>query len=325
MASFTVVRQAKGNGEYEQISAQAEEYLRNPPQQGVHVVFAEWNMFDRHSSLRDLLCSNWAYPPMLWTETCRKANGYAGSARHLQDDNKTVVDSSWFQFLIKQMGGGVNASQNKDGYQWYEMGFHIYVRHGGVAVAFCFETPSIFQNNLRQALSATVRTKLLTDPMAALQCLIIGEVVKLYDVSIWTLRNQIRDIEKRRSGPEHVALAVDFAQLHDLARHIIHACEIVAVAVDTVTTLTANHRMSVCGCPDATPTQVKPNCPHNEMVFWLGLLQNLGRRAQSLKERLSNEINLVGQQSLRRRLLTPGRGTTSSCSEILERRSRSVN
>ncbi len=34
--------------------------------------------------------------------------------------------------------------------------------------------------------------------MAALQCLIIEEVVKLYDVSIWTLRNEIRGIEKVR-------------------------------------------------------------------------------------------------------------------------------
>jgi hypothetical protein len=96
------------------------------------------------------------------------------------------------------MKGGVKASQNQDDYQWYEMGFHLCVRPGGVAVAFCFETPSIFQENLRQALSATVRAKAQEDGMAALQCLIVEEVVKLYDVSIWTLRNEIRDIEKVR-------------------------------------------------------------------------------------------------------------------------------
>ncbi|EXJ59021.1 hypothetical protein A1O7_06452 [Cladophialophora yegresii CBS 114405] len=49
----------------------------------------------------------------------------------------------------------------------------------------------------------------------------------------------------------------------------------------------------MCGCPDATgTTPVKSNCLYNQMIFWLGILQYLGRRAQSLKERLSNEINL---------------------------------
>jgi predicted phosphoadenosine phosphosulfate sulfurtransferase len=55
--------------------------------------FAEWHVFDENPTLRDLLGSKWAYPPMLWTEICRKANGYAASACHADGDNKIVVNS----------------------------------------------------------------------------------------------------------------------------------------------------------------------------------------------------------------------------------------
>jgi len=89
----------------------------------------------------------------------------------------------------------------------------------------------------------------------------------------------------------------DFAQLHDLARHTIHTCEILAVACDTVTELLGEYRPNSglhCQCSAGSALARKINCPHNDMAFRLRLLQNFRSRAESLRARLSNEISLVG-------------------------------
>jgi hypothetical protein len=75
------------------------------------------------------------------------------------------------------------------------MSFYTYCT-GSSAVAFCFNTPMVLQKNLVEAMNAALRGGSSGDLMALLQCLIIAEVTKLYDVSIWTIRHEIRDIEK---------------------------------------------------------------------------------------------------------------------------------
>jgi hypothetical protein len=58
--------------------------------------------FERHPQLKDVLCEEWAYPRMLWTNVCQKANGYAGNSRHLHKDGQTLVDSkSWMTFDLR--------------------------------------------------------------------------------------------------------------------------------------------------------------------------------------------------------------------------------
>ncbi|EXJ71330.1 uncharacterized protein A1O5_05136 [Cladophialophora psammophila CBS 110553] len=231
---------------------------------------------------------------MLWTKVCHLANGYAGSAHGLDKNQKTPVDTSWFQFLIKQLRGVVNGAQQIYAYDWYEMGFFIYALSSGASVAFCIDTPTVFQNGLLERLNSG-KGDAPNEAMAFLQCVIVAEISRLYDVSVWTLRDQIRDIEKTRSAAHYVDSVLDFAQLHDLARHTIHTCEVLAVAVDTINTLLADYRSAsdkLCQCPSGFGPSMQPQCPHNEMSFWLGLLENFGRRAKSLNERLSNEINL---------------------------------
>ncbi|KIX04241.1 uncharacterized protein Z518_07795 [Rhinocladiella mackenziei CBS 650.93] len=126
-----------------------------------------------------------------------------------------------------------------------------------------------------------------------LQSTIIGEVSKLYDRSIWTIRHCIRNIEKGR--PATTARDSDFAQLHNLARHIIHTCEVLGVAVDTITELIEESKLDArgsCKCINPTAAALQKRCPHKRISFWLKILQNFRGRAESLNARLSNEINL---------------------------------
>ncbi|KIW31365.1 hypothetical protein, variant 1 [Cladophialophora immunda] len=303
MASLVILKQV--DGRFEKTSVNASTFLGTRPQQGVQFVFAKWDLLGKDNHLRDLICSDWAYPPMLWTKTCREANGYAGSARGLDKDQKTLVDTSWFQFLVKQLRAGANTFQQEYVYEWYEMEFFMYVLSSGASVAFCIDTPPAFQNGLLEALNSG-RNDPPKDAMAFLQCAVVAEVSRLYDVSVWTLRDKVRELEKIRSAARYLESGLDFPRLHDLARHIIHTCEVLSVAADTVNTLLVDHRSSsgkACECAGASGHSPNPNCPHTEMRFWLGLLQNFGRRAKSLNERLSHEItlgfNLVVQRDTR--------------------------
>lgn len=105
--------------------------------------------------------------------------------------------ASWFQFYIKQLQKGVvNPPHTKYEYHWYEMSFYIYSLPDNACVAFCFQLPRVLQDRLCEEVTAAVRHGQPEDMMALLQSLIIAEVSKLYDESIWTLRDHIREIEK---------------------------------------------------------------------------------------------------------------------------------
>jgi hypothetical protein len=107
-------------------------------------------------------------------------------------------------------------------------------------------------------------------------------------------------LQERESPPtpkrNHSEYRLDFAQMHDLARHIIHTCEVITVACDNITELLSGHGVTTggpCKCLSESAGTIKTACPHNDMVFSRGLVRNFGRRAEALNARLKNEINLV--------------------------------
>jgi hypothetical protein len=80
-------------------------------------------------------------------------------------------------------------------YEWYEMGFYIYAVPGGPALVFCLDTPIVFRRGLVNTLN-TRTDEVPENKLAFLQNLILGELVKLYDHSIWSLRHAVRNLEK---------------------------------------------------------------------------------------------------------------------------------
>jgi hypothetical protein len=75
------------------------------------------------------------------------------------------------------------------------MCFYVYAVSDGTTVVFCIDTPEMFRDNLISALEAN-KCGRPTDAAAFFQATILAEVVKLYDNSIWTLRDQVRKLEK---------------------------------------------------------------------------------------------------------------------------------
>ncbi|KAI1629454.1 hypothetical protein EDD37DRAFT_604343 [Exophiala viscosa] len=249
--------------------------------------FTEFNFFEKRTQLRESMTTQWKYPAMLWHKSYSDSNGYAGSARH---EETIVADTSWFHLLIKQLKKGMpTKTWYYYVYEWYEMSFYIYAVPHGATVTFCMDTPLQFGKDLVHTLNAR-NQPMPKNKLAFFQSAILGELLKMYDHSVWT----IRDVERDLSGATRQK-HLDFAQMHDLARHIIHTCEIIAVACDSITELLAGHGVDNggrCKCLLGATDTIRAACPHNEIAFTLGLLRNLGRRAEALSARLKNEINL---------------------------------
>lgn len=79
-------------------------------------------------------------------------------------------------------------------YTWYEMGFFARWSFPNQCRILCIETPRYLQSELRVALEkqSTLNFK---DPFAMLRHL-IDQILVLYDISVWRVRDPVREIEK---------------------------------------------------------------------------------------------------------------------------------
>ncbi|KAI4660021.1 uncharacterized protein J4E79_005823 [Alternaria viburni] len=93
----------------------------------------------------------------------------------------------------------------------------------------------------------------------------------MYDISVWSIRDIVRQAEKDRSRPTRDAN--HFTLLHETARHAIHSSETLNVT-DAIEKKAAEYSTK-------------------HLSFQLRMLQNLLLRSQSNKERLQNEIALA--------------------------------
>jgi hypothetical protein len=85
----------------------------------------------------------------------------------------------------------------------------------------------------------------------------------------------------------------NFTKLHDLARHIIHVSEGLQVAAGTILELAhicKEGKESRGSILEDMPTEDHEEA---ELEIWARAVGNLQKRSDSLKERLSNEIQLV--------------------------------
>lgn len=82
-------------------------------------------------------------------------------------------------------------------YAWYEMTFYIYSDPDGheATLLFCFDSPAEFQTDLIRTLD-TARKDTTWSALAVLQSTVVSSVVKLYDKSVWSARDYIRNTER---------------------------------------------------------------------------------------------------------------------------------
>jgi hypothetical protein len=89
-----------------------------------------------------------------------------------------------------------NAQSGKH-YRWYEMGFFTRWDHSGRCRVLCIDTPKELPSKLQKVLQKSPFD--LKDPFA-MHGPLIDQIVKLYDDSVWAIRDPIRKIEKVSSS-----------------------------------------------------------------------------------------------------------------------------
>ncbi|KAF7177988.1 hypothetical protein CNMCM7691_006628 [Aspergillus felis] len=122
--------------------------------------------------------------------------------------------------------------------------------------------------------------------------LVAQGVVKEYDKSIWSLRDLVRPIEKARNEPHPPA--INFPNLHDIARHIFHANETLEVAIHTLQSLIDEQARFRAEYETLTDKNRGGWIHTAQRAHYVAKqLHSLLTRSKSLSERLRNEINLA--------------------------------
>lgn len=179
----------------------------------------------------------------------------------------------------------------------------------GPTVILCFDTPDRFRLRLFEALNSNF-PRFEEPDIYQLHTYLLGQILDLYDESVWALRDTVRDIE-RVSGveAEQVSRVIEtiqdrstsqridpgFPVLHDIARHAIHVSETLDVAIENMSSMIRQYR-SVFEDKSYPLAHEKRAFARTLQCFnfQLQTFKSLKARSDSNQARMQNEITLVG-------------------------------
>jgi hypothetical protein len=158
-------------------------------------------------------------PAAFFSKTCIEHNGFFGShtsSKKTVPGHKTSpsnsfmtltgvssdppeIVSTYFRLIVKILktpkADGQSVTSDTPGekdYKWHEMGF-ISFSSDSRSTMLCFDVPLEVIQGLQTTLSAS--TEHLGDSFG-LHIPLLEELVKVYDRSVWTMANKVREIEK---------------------------------------------------------------------------------------------------------------------------------
>lgn len=158
-------------------------------------------------------------PAAFFSKTCIEHNGFFGShtsSKKTVPGHKTSpsnsfmtltgvssdppeIVSTYFRLIVKILktpkADGQSVTSDAPGekdYKWHEMGF-ISFSSDSRSTMLCFDVPLEVIQGLQTTLSAS--TEHLGDSFG-LHIPLLEELVKVYDRSVWTMANKVREIEK---------------------------------------------------------------------------------------------------------------------------------
>ncbi|OCK81526.1 purine and uridine phosphorylase [Lepidopterella palustris CBS 459.81] len=253
------------------------------------------------------------YSPQAQLIVYLESNGFSGCKPVLDQNGSLIYYNHWSRFVVKQIhtklrhkrsftrhdsisekrdpGGNRLPNHNvplhgpqsiQHGWEWYEMGFLVHWRPDNTTI-LCLDLPEPLQASIQSALSSSTDEIDFSDPYSFFSIL-LHEVLSLYDSSVWSLRNHICEWEARR--PQEP----DYSLLHEIARHMIHVSETLAVALESVKDLQQQQQGFLAGIGQGNRSW---NKTYSSFQFQLRILQSLLSRSESNKARLQNEIALV--------------------------------
>lgn len=255
------------------------------------------------------ICRRYHIPLTFWSPEAHEASSFFGT-----DDDWTVSGDlenyrTFFQFLVKQptsLPASHPSSTNGQAYDWQKLRFHTYWRPMTSCIILCFDLPPVFKAALKHSVQTSscelASSPFLRDPYMA-HAKILECVTTQFDKAVWSWRDLVRGIEKNNRLSLD-GLQVDYGVMHDIARHVLHSSEMLAVTISTVKNIMDEHTAFHC----SIPLNVGNNVPFRSgskgavaearkvdqsLHYHSSLLYCIHLRSQALEKRLQNEINLV--------------------------------
>lgn len=235
-----------------------------------------------NETLRKSLEHEYPIPPCFWSTLCGRSNGYFGCEDVVDEAGHLNSHNSWFRFQIKQLIDRVEPS-----YVWSDLSFLSFWQPDKHKI-LCFDINPIFQNQIFNFLAN--KPPSLPSDIYFLHVAIIEIVLGLFDHSVWTLRDHVRDIERKRMSKTEPR--TDYPRLHEIARHACHSSETLAVAIDTVEAMHDQYRDFL----HCLKSGSRPPCS-TQLGQYLGfqkrMIKGLHARSMAIETRLNNELNLA--------------------------------
>ncbi|KAF2465117.1 uncharacterized protein BDR25DRAFT_241117, partial [Lindgomyces ingoldianus] len=189
---------------------------------------------------------------------------------------------TWFRCLVKRREGSVE-------YGWYEMTF-MTCWLPDRCIMLCINTPTSMQSKLQATLSGGSLSLDVRDPFS-LYVPLMDEIVKLYDLSVWGIRDLIRPIEKARKQGNY---GKHFSLLEDMVRHSVHVTEVLMVALANTQDIVKYRQTLLSQAPaKSDKEELVLDKTTSYMNFQVQLLRNLKHRQQSNHDRVQTETTLA--------------------------------
>ena len=265
------------------------------------------------------LLESFNIPQQLSNPLYKEVNGYFG-ARILEDtDHGRGLKSctTWLRCLVKMVkrtdkphDHGPEFVTTTKGYVWFEMDCFSTWNSSGSSKMLCVDAPEYLRTKLLAALQQEKGCPFSwLDPFASHRHF-VDQLIALHDMSIWRVRDLVRDIEKASGVPhsEDTArlLTTDiknvksrknaeqkFEDMHDIARHGLHVTEVLGVTIGTIDALRKYQKSIHARQMEDAPSLEYGHQADEYMAFQIHVLRNLKHRSESTNKRLGNEISLV--------------------------------
>lgn len=257
-------------------------------------IFVAEDSFPRERQEREKVLHYFNAPAFVLTDVCFKSNGYFGYESLYDDTGNLKGYVTWFRYMVKIVKPSVEPDSS---YIWHEMGFFTQWS-ASHSICMTVGAPSEIQEGLRDFLSQNPESLNFADPYS-IHVPLMDQIIKLYDRSVWSVRDLIRPVEKARAC--NPAIEPDFSKLHEDARHAIHCSETLDVAAEVMGQMkyeqASFHKKYTA---DAISLKTAIEKTQGYMSFQLQMLKNFRSRSQANHERLNNEITLAYNMIMQR-------------------------
>ena len=242
----------------------------------------------------DDLSSYFNIPTSFWTPLAQEASGFLGVRENRAVHGELISYTSFFRFLIKEPSReeDITANQNEGdnaSYRWHKAGFFTVWQCRKVSVILCFDLPQFLQDSISRSIISSGTTIRVEDPFA-IHSIIVEEIAVLYNRAVWGWRDLVRGLEQNRISPYDYDPQPNYAEMHEMARHVIHSSEMLEMALEVVAGMIREHAQFLSENPAAV---VYSKQTGNDLRYQSTILKCIHLRSKALKERLNSEINLV--------------------------------